>query len=103
MPAKAHRVAGKERRRKSNAPVSQGSASKARYHRTQSIIRMNRSDGAVIAGIGVTRVTTALDAIRVHTRRRSLGRASQRIPIASVVVYIFQVEGVNVSGEVPGA
>lgn len=46
-------------------------------------------------------MTTSLDAIRVHARRRSLGRASQRVPIASVVVHIFQVESVNVSREVP--
>jgi hypothetical protein len=64
-------------------------------------MRTNRSDSAVVASIGVTRVTTALDAIRVHARRRSLGRASQRVPIASVIVYIFQVESVNVAREVP--
>lgn len=45
-------------------------------------------------------MTTALDAIRVHARRRSLGRTSQRVPIAPVIVYIFQVESVNVTGEV---
>lgn len=60
--------------------------------------RMSRSDSAVVAGVGVT---TALNAIRVYTRRRSLSRASYGISIAAIVVHIFQVKGMNVSGEVP--
>ena len=82
-------------------PYHKNRFSKSTSCRTQKFTRTNCSDSPVVASIGLTRVTTTLNAIRVNTRRRSLGRASQRVPIASVIVYIFQVESVNVSGEVP--
>jgi hypothetical protein len=70
----------------------------AHYHRMQNVTRTNRSDSAIVAGV---RVTATLNAIRVNTRRRSLGRASYRIPVAAIIVHIFQIKGVNVPGEVP--
>jgi hypothetical protein len=72
--------------------------SKVHYHRTQNVARTNCSDSAIVAGV---RVSTTLNAIRVNTWRRSLGCASYGIPIAAIIVHIFQIKGMNVSGEVP--
>lgn len=48
-------------------------------------------------------VTSILDALRVDTGSRTLRGASQGIPVATLVVDVFEVECMDVSWEVPGA
>lgn len=54
------------------------------------------SNRAVVAGMA-----PVLDAIRVDARRRVLSRAGHRVAIAAVIVDVFEVESVYVTGEVP--
>lgn len=54
------------------------------------------SNCAVVASI-----TPVLDAIRVDARRRVLSGAGRGVTIATVIVDVFQVESVYMTGEVP--
>jgi len=45
-------------------------------------------------------ITSILDAIRVDTRCGPLRGTSYRIAITAIVVDVFQIEGMNVTGEV---
>lgn len=45
-------------------------------------------------------MTTVLDAIRVDAGRRVLRGTRHRVAVATVIVDVFQVEGMDVTGEV---
>jgi hypothetical protein len=43
-----------------------------------------------------------LDALRVNAWSRALCGASHRVAVTTLIVHIFEVESMNMSGEVPG-
>lgn len=47
-------------------------------------------------------MTSVLDSIGVDAGCGLLRGTSQRIPIATIIINVFQIEGMDVSGEVTG-
>lgn len=56
----------------------------------------NSSNGAIVSVV----VAPVLNPIRVNTGRRTLRRTGHGITVAAIVVDVFQVEGMDVTGEV---
>ena len=83
------------------------SESKTRSKTAQGRQNANKTDqcgeshSAIIPVCVCVVVTSVLNAIRVDTGCGSLGCSSERIAVAAIIVDVFQVEGVDVTGEVP--
>lgn len=61
-----------------------------------------KSHGTVIKVCGCVTMASILDALGVDARCGPLRGTSQWIAIATIIIDVFQIEGMDVSGEVAG-
>ena len=61
-----------------------------------------KSNGTVVDACRCMMMASVLDSIGVDAGCRPLRGTSQWIPIATIIINVFQIEGMDVSGEVTG-